>query len=137
MATKCSNTWNVNIGDVLLSKTSKYLVQSFVGQGTFGLVAKCRNVTANRNVAIKIVKNESRLNQQTASEVKKNIFSFVNLMHIVPFVPKIFKSNIITIENCNSPDIYASHTERFGPRKEQHRPMARTFHSKGKQLPRL
>lgn len=57
--------YNIVIGDVLCSANTKYLVESFVGQGTFGLVAKCRNLATNANVAIKILKG------QTADEVKK------------------------------------------------------------------
>lgn len=72
MSGKSSNSCSVVIGDVLRSTTSEYLVQSFLGQGTYGLVAKCRNIATNANVAIKIIKNKSKLSNQTAAEVKQN-----------------------------------------------------------------
>lgn len=83
MSVLCNNSGNVVIGDVLHSTTSEYLVQSFVGQGTYGLVAKCRNIATNANVAIKIIKNKGKLTNQTAAEVKQN--SFMNFIHIFPF----------------------------------------------------
>lgn len=67
----CNIPCNVVIGDVLRSANTKYLVQSFVGQGTFGLVAKCRNLATNANVAIKLMRNIFQLKDQTANEVKK------------------------------------------------------------------
>ena len=76
-----NNSGNVVIGDVLHSTTSEYLVLSFVGQGTYGLVAKCRNIATNSNVAIKIIKNKGKLSNQTAAEVMQ--ISFMNYVHIV------------------------------------------------------
>lgn len=56
------------IGDVLHSKTSKYLVESFSGRGAFGFVAKCRNVATKENVAIKMMKDKD----DADAEVKTN-----------------------------------------------------------------
>lgn len=95
MSTRCNNSGNVVIGDVLHSTTSEYLVQSFVGQGTYGLVAKCTNIATNANVAIKIIKNIGKLSNQTASEVRQNSFKWI-LMHIVPF-----KSNDLLVFNMS------------------------------------
>lgn len=80
MSMVCNNSGKVVVGDVLHSTTSEYLVQSFVGQGTYGLVAKCRNIATNANVAIKIIKNKGKLSNQTAAEVKKK--SFMNFIQI-------------------------------------------------------
>lgn len=80
MSMLCKNSSNVVIGDVLHSTTSEYLVQSFVGQGTYGLVAKCRNIATNANVAIKIIKNKGKLSHQTAAEVKQNSLHFKHIL---------------------------------------------------------
>uniref|UniRef100_A0A3P9IDS7 Protein kinase domain-containing protein n=1 Tax=Oryzias latipes TaxID=8090 RepID=A0A3P9IDS7_ORYLA len=37
--------------------SSSYLVEKFLGEGTFGKVAKCKNLSTNKDVAIKIIKN--------------------------------------------------------------------------------
>uniref|UniRef100_A0A3P9ITV1 Protein kinase domain-containing protein n=1 Tax=Oryzias latipes TaxID=8090 RepID=A0A3P9ITV1_ORYLA len=34
-----------------------YFVERFLGEGTFGKVAKCTNLSTNEEVAIKIIKN--------------------------------------------------------------------------------
>uniref|UniRef100_A0A3B3IKJ2 Protein kinase domain-containing protein n=1 Tax=Oryzias latipes TaxID=8090 RepID=A0A3B3IKJ2_ORYLA len=39
------------------SSRRSYLVEKFLGEGTFGKVAKCKNLSTNKEVAIKIIKN--------------------------------------------------------------------------------
>uniref|UniRef100_A0A3P9JJQ9 Protein kinase domain-containing protein n=1 Tax=Oryzias latipes TaxID=8090 RepID=A0A3P9JJQ9_ORYLA len=38
-------------------RARSYLVEKFLGEGTFGKVAKCKNLSTNKEVAIKIIKN--------------------------------------------------------------------------------
>lgn len=61
----------VVIGSMLSSRSSKYLVGSFLGQGTFGKVAKCMRLTDMKTVAIKMMKNEGYLLLQAKAEVGK------------------------------------------------------------------
>ncbi|XP_056290697.1 homeodomain-interacting protein kinase 1-like [Pseudoliparis swirei] len=69
MAEAPSNQNRVFIGDVLSSGNSSYLVESVLGQGTFGTVTKCRNIADNKTVAIKMMRNHGSLVEQARSEV--------------------------------------------------------------------
>uniref|UniRef100_A0A3B3IN03 Protein kinase domain-containing protein n=1 Tax=Oryzias latipes TaxID=8090 RepID=A0A3B3IN03_ORYLA len=42
---------------LLIGHKGSYLVEKFLGEGTFGKVAKCKNLSTNKEVAIKIIKN--------------------------------------------------------------------------------
>uniref|UniRef100_A0A3B3CXW9 Protein kinase domain-containing protein n=1 Tax=Oryzias melastigma TaxID=30732 RepID=A0A3B3CXW9_ORYME len=42
------------------SHVALYVVEKFLGEGSFGKVAKCRNLTTNQEVAIKIIKPSNR-----------------------------------------------------------------------------
>ncbi|KAK9517641.1 hypothetical protein VZT92_022992 [Zoarces viviparus] len=57
---------SVVIGALLRSSFSEYLVESVVGQGAFGTVAKCRRIADRKTVAIKMMKNQ---NQEAIAEV--------------------------------------------------------------------
>ncbi|XP_053709029.1 homeodomain-interacting protein kinase 1-like isoform X1 [Synchiropus splendidus] len=46
-------------GTVINSSSSEYYVDSIVGRGTFGKVARCSNRTTNENVALKITRKAS------------------------------------------------------------------------------
>jgi len=59
----------VEIGDLLKSDSSRYLVESVLGQGTFGTVFKCTNVADNKTVAIKMLRNHGYLATQAREEV--------------------------------------------------------------------
>lgn len=59
----------VVIGSMLSSRSSNYLVESFLGQGAFGKVAKCMRLTDMKTVAIKMMKNEGSLILQAKAEV--------------------------------------------------------------------
>ncbi|XP_056297793.1 dual specificity tyrosine-phosphorylation-regulated kinase 4-like [Pseudoliparis swirei] len=69
MAEAPSNENRVFIGDLLSSGTYSYLVESVLGQGTFGMVAKCRNIAGNKTVAMKIMQNYCSLVDQARGEV--------------------------------------------------------------------
>uniref|UniRef100_A0A3P9H6C6 Protein kinase domain-containing protein n=1 Tax=Oryzias latipes TaxID=8090 RepID=A0A3P9H6C6_ORYLA len=45
-----------------------YFVERFLGEGTFGKVAKCTNLSTNEEVAIKIIKNG--FNKTAEDEIK-------------------------------------------------------------------
>ncbi|XP_051805695.1 homeodomain-interacting protein kinase 3-like [Acanthochromis polyacanthus] len=47
----------VQLGQTLLSSSSRYLVLDFIGEGCFGKVAKCCNMDTDKTVAVKILKN--------------------------------------------------------------------------------
>lgn len=44
-------------GNFLISEPNLYLVESFLGNGSFGIVAKCTRVNDTATVAIKLVKS--------------------------------------------------------------------------------
>lgn len=67
MAFLCSDDFPVNIGDLLFSPTSKYLVQTFAGEGAFGKVATCLELCRLEPVAIKILK--SKTTEEATEEV--------------------------------------------------------------------
>lgn len=48
-------------GNFLISEPSLYLVESFLGRGTFGTVAKCTRVNDTATVAIKLIKSSHRV----------------------------------------------------------------------------
>ncbi|TNN66541.1 Homeodomain-interacting protein kinase 1 [Liparis tanakae] len=52
-----------------VSGTSSYLVEYVLGQGTFGTVAKCRNIADNKTVAIKMMPNHGSLVERAGAEV--------------------------------------------------------------------
>ena len=43
-------------GSLITSRSTKYQVQSFLGQGTFGRVVRCKTLDNKRTVAIKMIK---------------------------------------------------------------------------------
>uniref|UniRef100_A0A3P9JJB0 Protein kinase domain-containing protein n=1 Tax=Oryzias latipes TaxID=8090 RepID=A0A3P9JJB0_ORYLA len=49
--------WVVQENFLLIGHKGSYLVEKFLGEGTFGKVAKCKNLSTNKEVAIKIIKN--------------------------------------------------------------------------------
>ncbi|CAL8259596.1 unnamed protein product [Arctogadus glacialis] len=50
-------TFSVSKGDLITTKSSSYLVEDFLGEGTFGKVARCVKTGTNLKVAVKIIKN--------------------------------------------------------------------------------
>ncbi|XP_059180221.1 homeodomain-interacting protein kinase 2-like [Centropristis striata] len=67
--TSTATAKEVNIGDLLTSRSSTYQVQSFLGQGTFGKVAKCARIGDKKTVAIKMIKNHGSNIQMAKEEV--------------------------------------------------------------------
>ncbi|KAA8586107.1 hypothetical protein FQN60_007676 [Etheostoma spectabile] len=67
--TKSAQGDQVAIGDWLCHGSSNYQVQSFLGQGTFGTVAKCMRMADKKTVAIKILKNHVASVTQAKQEV--------------------------------------------------------------------
>uniref|UniRef100_A0A3P9KHF8 Protein kinase domain-containing protein n=1 Tax=Oryzias latipes TaxID=8090 RepID=A0A3P9KHF8_ORYLA len=53
---------------ILLGHKGMYFVERFLGEGTFGKVAKCTNLSTNEEVAIKIIKNG--FNDTAKDEIK-------------------------------------------------------------------
>ncbi|XP_049891147.1 homeodomain-interacting protein kinase 1-like [Epinephelus moara] len=68
-ATAPAQADQVAMGDWLSSSSSNYLVLSFLGQGTFGKVAKCMRMHDKRTVAIKMMTNRGSLVRQAEEEV--------------------------------------------------------------------
>ncbi|XP_056871412.1 homeodomain-interacting protein kinase 2-like [Takifugu flavidus] len=48
----------VEIGSILFSRQTNYLVLSILGEGTFGKVVKCIRLKDNKTVAVKVIKKE-------------------------------------------------------------------------------
>ncbi|XP_073345276.1 uncharacterized protein [Pagrus major] len=60
-----SRTYQVQKNDVLLSDSTRYLVMDFNGEGAFGKVAQCLNLSTNERVAVKIhTQNEEHVIQR-------------------------------------------------------------------------
>uniref|UniRef100_A0A3P9LPD1 Protein kinase domain-containing protein n=1 Tax=Oryzias latipes TaxID=8090 RepID=A0A3P9LPD1_ORYLA len=51
------SSFEVQENFLLIGHKGSYLVEKFLGEGTFGKVAKCKNLSTNKEVAIKIIKN--------------------------------------------------------------------------------
>ncbi|KAL7382071.1 hypothetical protein ABVT39_016444 [Epinephelus coioides] len=69
-ATAPAQADQVAIGDWLSSSSSNYLVLSFLGQGTFGKVAKCTRMHDKRTIAIMMMTNQGSLVRQAEEEVQ-------------------------------------------------------------------
>ncbi|CAL8382597.1 unnamed protein product [Gadus morhua 'NCC'] len=50
-------SFSVSKGDLITTTSSTYLVEDFLGEGTFGKVARCVKTGTNLKVAVKIIKN--------------------------------------------------------------------------------
>ena len=66
------------MGDRLSGPSSTYLVDSFLGEGGFGKVAKCLKTATNEWVAVKIAKNVPHLAAQAEQEVRWKASGFVS-----------------------------------------------------------
>ncbi|KAM3585690.1 uncharacterized protein V6R79_024565 [Siganus canaliculatus] len=51
---------SIKIKDTLVGHSNKYLIRGFLGQGTFGKVARCRVLETKETVAVKIIKVNSQ-----------------------------------------------------------------------------
>ena len=59
-------------GDLLTWESSSYLVEDFLGEGTFGKVARCVETATNEKVAVKIMKNNPATIEAAKQEVQQN-----------------------------------------------------------------
>ena len=59
-------------GDLLTWESSSYLVEDFLGEGTFGKVARCVETATNVKVAVKITKNHPVTIEAAEQEVQQN-----------------------------------------------------------------
>uniref|UniRef100_A0A3B3HE03 Protein kinase domain-containing protein n=1 Tax=Oryzias latipes TaxID=8090 RepID=A0A3B3HE03_ORYLA len=65
------NSFEVQENFILRSHEGVYIVEKFLGEGTFGKVAKCTNLSTNKEVAIKIIKKG--FNHTAQDEIKAMI----------------------------------------------------------------
>ncbi|XP_069378644.1 homeodomain-interacting protein kinase 3-like [Paralichthys olivaceus] len=77
----------INKGDMISSPTTNYLVEKYLGCGSYGLVVQCRNVSTNELVALKMCRS-SAYNQfaveeeailQTMKQLQSDNFNIVRL----------------------------------------------------------
>lgn len=51
-------TNTIERGDLLFSEKNSYLLLNFMGEGTFGRVFRCMNLTTKEEVAVKVIKKK-------------------------------------------------------------------------------
>ena len=59
----------IKVGDLLPSPTAHYQVQKVLGQGIYGVVIQCRNVTTYETVALKMIKSKEDIEFAMEEEV--------------------------------------------------------------------
>ncbi|XP_062248430.1 homeodomain-interacting protein kinase 1-like [Platichthys flesus] len=52
-----SSALNISEGDLIPSPTTHYVAQKYLGNGAYGMVTQCRNVTTGETVALKIIES--------------------------------------------------------------------------------
>ena len=75
----------IPVGELIPSPTTHYQVQKVVGQGVYGVVIQCKNVTTDEMVALKIIKSmedidcakEEEVILQTMKELHSDRFNIV------------------------------------------------------------
>lgn len=68
---------------VISSSSTDYLIQSFLGEGFFGKVAKCIKATTGETVAVKIMKKGLDIEAQNEVEQKVCHFFCANLKNVL------------------------------------------------------
>ncbi|CAB1434970.1 unnamed protein product [Pleuronectes platessa] len=82
-----NNEFNINEGDLIPSPTTYYLAQKYLGNGGFGMVIRCMNVTTGETVALKIIQStedidfaqEEEVILQTMKKLHSDRFNIVRL----------------------------------------------------------
>mmetsp|Transcript_14948 Transcript_14948/g.14813 ORF Transcript_14948/g.14813 Transcript_14948/m.14813 type:complete len:269 (-) Transcript_14948:2562-3368(-) len=75
-------------GDIILSpEGQEYHIQELIGQGTFGQVIKCMNMSTRELVAIKVLKNKRTYRNQGSVEIK--------ILHTLNCADDMNDSNIV------------------------------------------
>ncbi|XP_069378264.1 homeodomain-interacting protein kinase 1-like [Paralichthys olivaceus] len=64
-----AQTPDIEVGDVLQSSSTSYLVLDFIGEGTFEKNIASRNLSTDEEVAVKILKKDTKSAQGTKHEV--------------------------------------------------------------------
>ena len=59
----------ITVGELIPSPTTHYQVQKVLGQGAFGVVIQCRNLTTNETVALKMIKSKEDIDCAMEEEV--------------------------------------------------------------------
>ncbi|XP_034430230.1 homeodomain-interacting protein kinase 1-like [Hippoglossus hippoglossus] len=74
-------------GDLIPSPTTEYQVQKYLGCGAYGIVVRCRDVSTNEKVALKMIKStactqceaDEVVTLQTLKELHSDMFNIVRL----------------------------------------------------------
>ncbi|XP_060944009.1 homeodomain-interacting protein kinase 1-like [Limanda limanda] len=80
-------------GDLISSSTTKYLVQKYLGFGSYGVVFRCRDESTNEKVALKVIESsactqceeEEVVTLQTLQEHHSEMFNIVRLIDSFTF----------------------------------------------------
>lgn len=79
----------VQTGQSLFSCSSGYSVLEFIGEGCYGKVAKCRNLATKQTVAVKILKEDTDMTQDTEKEVDLwSVFDCISMLMFVCLIRK-------------------------------------------------
>ncbi|XP_053269044.1 homeodomain-interacting protein kinase 2-like [Pleuronectes platessa] len=60
---------NISEGDLIPSPTTYYLAEKYLGNGAYGMVIRCRNVTTGETVALKIIQSLENIDCAQEEEV--------------------------------------------------------------------
>jgi dual specificity protein kinase YAK1 len=67
------------------------MIEELIGKGTFGQVIKCKNLSNNEQVAIKVLKNKRTYRNQGSVEIK--------ILHILNTLDDMNDNNIVTMHD--------------------------------------
>ncbi|XP_034432977.1 homeodomain-interacting protein kinase 1-like [Hippoglossus hippoglossus] len=59
----------ISVGDLIPSPTTQYQAQTILGNGVYGVVIQCRNVTTDETVALKMIKSMENIDCAKEEEV--------------------------------------------------------------------
>ncbi|XP_053274039.1 homeodomain-interacting protein kinase 3-like [Pleuronectes platessa] len=82
-----NSEFHISEGDLIPSPTTYYLAQKYLGNGSYGMVIQCRNVTTGETVALKIIQSlenidcaqEEEVILQNMKKLHSDRFNIVNL----------------------------------------------------------